>query len=970
MHPFLFAALLLGLFISAMTDSPFMMIVFGVGLFWGLRNEMSDLQRRIDKLEGAARGNVVSELGKATEVPDKLMSLAEDPYVIEEEDLEEEEGIEELNSKTTEQPNNEVIEQLSSSPTEQQKFIERDPVDWESLVFKKILPVFGVVSLVLGIGFFINWSIEKGYLDETVRILLGILFSLGLVLLGEFLREKYEDFYPLITGAGIGGLLLVTFLARSMYDLMGPMTSMVLYLLEVLLGVGLALRYDSKGLALFSFLGALVAPFLTLSDVQYPIGMMLYVLALTGGGFWLSLYKKWGSVLGLLFAGAMGYELFLISNGSIDAVPGAFLVLLFGTHLLIGSGGIVRAIREKLKVPYPLKENQNRELFEVVLFCGSLLTANVFGYVVFELQEWSYFGYWLLLQAVGLAALSIWFSRLGLEIYQKIVLIAASGFLLLGTFIEVDQVDSMFLMAMLFILEGSLLSYVGKVKQESIFTVFGRIALWGAFFWIWGIESVWQTAVAIGSLMGGYLVSNREYKTESGALWSGAAILAMTMHLFQFVLGDLVPLWSGGYEWIGYGLLFGWGVGLWMLARKTEAMLFHFFGSVVNLMVGGLVLFMSGIGGLFWGPDLMKDFPVAIGLMVLMIGVVGIAMWYLRSSFLQKTSITSRMEMAVGWGIFLVFQLFFAMWHIDVEAYGILWMLGWSVGLMLAGNYFGWTWLSNVLGVIALVLVGLVGFEIIEDFEGPSVLLALVYVAFVSWFFWSTRPKEKKESSSLLHLWATHGGILFVSFWMFQVLDQWLDHDPLSLILFGVYGLVLGWAGLTKLGRGDFRLWGWGITLCSMLWYWGVELDGNMEMLPSITAFVSIFALVVGSTLMFFWEGLLPDKDFKKVVLLTALGLGTVSAFVFGVDVLEDPVRTLFWMLYGIGFLLIGIGKEWHYFRGTGLIVLSLVIAKLYLHDLWEWEVWMRFVAFFVLGLGILYLSFYFQKNLIKKDKK
>ena len=78
-------------------------------------------------------------------------------------------------------------------------------------------------------------------------------------------------------------------------------------------------------------------------------------------------------------------------------------------------------------------------------------------------------------------------------------------------------------------------------------------------------------------------------------------------------------------------------------------------------------------------------------------------------------------------------------------------------------------------------------------------------------------------------------------------------------------------------------------------------------------------------------------------------------------------MTTLFWLAVGIGALCFGHLKSWALFRHAGLGIILFVIAKLYIIDIWEWETWMRFVAFFALGIALLLIAFYAQKFTQKK---
>ena len=940
--------------------------------------------------------------------------------------------------------------------------VHQDPYDWEGFFFRKFLPIFGVLSLVLGIGFFIGWAIKNDYLNEIGRIALGILFSLGLVGGGELMRKKYSDFYPLITGAGIAGLLVVTYLARSMYSMMGPELSFIYCLLEVTLGVVLALRYNSQGLVLFSFLGALTVPFLTDGNIEYPIGMLAYLSLLTVGGFYISLYRRWGSLLGLLLAGTLCFEVFLFSHGAILQTPEIFLAFIFGLHALIGSGGIVRALREKLTVTYPLKESQNKESFEIALFCLSLLSANILAYILFQTVGWVHFGYWLLLQALVFVGLGAGFLKAGLSFYQKIFFITASGFLLLGTFLEMQSVESWFLISILFLIEGSLLSFVGRQKKEFIFTFFGQLAIWLSFFFIWNIETLWQSAVAIIALMLAFLFTLPEKDSPASNLWVGLSLGATSLHLCYFLWYQLLGALPVDMKWLAAAILLVWGVGICLSSLRSQRIVTHTFGA---LILGGLsfviLLIFGGIGLRFGQQD-------GIGLFASVVGLTGFVTWYYRQKLTFLDTGEKALPVGFFWGLATIVTLFFAERYVHGMAQQIVFVLVALGALLRHGLRHKWKGLVDLFGMGTLFGIGFFGTSVVSDMNQWTAILAILYVAFGGWMFWESRPREGE------HIIFTHGGLLFLSIWMFQILFHWVGQEPLSIILWSLFGAGLSVLDTSLLKRPEFRLWGWAVAAFGAAWYayWLLGLASpKLFLLPATTGliFVSLvlggistsfrsdtsdtspyplltgLSLAIGSalfyifgtqifpdawtigimvawgaalgtvpffwkdkiyplwgwgvqvfaaylfwiflgdpsvsmglgslvfagahlgliynTLMLFSDGSTVSEGTKKLATVGSLLVGAFSAFVFGALLLQDPGRTVFWMLYGIVMLMVGLRKDWHYFLRTGTVILSGVIAKLYLNDLWEWETWMRFVAFFILGLGILFISFYFQKR-------
>ena len=80
----------------------------------------------------------------------------------------------------------------------------------------------GVVILVMGIGFFLKYSIDQGWLAPTARVALAILVGLGLIIGGSrLLGSLYNLLGQGLIGGGIATLYFSIFAAVNFYHLIG-----------------------------------------------------------------------------------------------------------------------------------------------------------------------------------------------------------------------------------------------------------------------------------------------------------------------------------------------------------------------------------------------------------------------------------------------------------------------------------------------------------------------------------------------------------------------------------------------------------------------------------------------------------------------------------------------------------------------------------------------------------------------------
>ncbi len=178
----------------------------------------------------------------------------------------------------------------------------------------------GVIILVMGIGFFLKYSIDEGLITPPARVALAILAGVALIVGGSrILGSAYQLLGQGLIGGGIATLYFSVYAAVNFYSLIDNTLAFVLLgLITVSAGV-LAVRFDSMLIAILGLIGGYGTPImLPSSEVQY-VGLFSYLLFLGVGTLGISLRKNWHLLnhLGLLFT----YGLVIAAlNGHHDSV--------------------------------------------------------------------------------------------------------------------------------------------------------------------------------------------------------------------------------------------------------------------------------------------------------------------------------------------------------------------------------------------------------------------------------------------------------------------------------------------------------------------------------------------------------------------------------------------------------------------------------------------------------------------------
>jgi hypothetical protein len=103
-------------------------------------------------------------------------------------------------------------------------------------------------------------------------------------------------------------------------------------------------------------------------------------------------------------------------------------------------------------------------------------------------------------------------------------------------------------------------------------------------------------------------------------------------------------------------------------------------------------------------------------------------------------------------------------------------------------------------------------------------------------------------------------------------------------------------------------------------------------------------------------------KEYKEQICALILGFSTFTIFVYGFVLLKDPIRAVYWIVYGALLLVYGLYRNDKILRYFGAGSLVFVILKIYILDIWQWEMWIRVVALSVLGIALVFASLGYQR--------
>src|SRR5262249_21557195 len=119
----------------------------------------------------------------------------------------------------------------------------------------------GVVILVMGLGFFLKYSVDKGLLPPTAQVALTIFAGVALLVPGaRMLGTAYHLLGQGLLGGGVATLYFSIFAALNYYGLIGPYTAFALMGLITVCAGAMAVRFDSMLVAVLGIIGGYGTP--------------------------------------------------------------------------------------------------------------------------------------------------------------------------------------------------------------------------------------------------------------------------------------------------------------------------------------------------------------------------------------------------------------------------------------------------------------------------------------------------------------------------------------------------------------------------------------------------------------------------------------------------------------------------------------------------------------------------------------
>jgi uncharacterized membrane protein len=256
----------------------------------------------------------------------------------------------------------------------------------EDFLIGNLLLNISIVAFVLGVGFFLKYSIDQNWIPIWGRIFIGIAIAIGMIVGAINIREKHPKlFSEVLFGGAIAILYLSIYAGFALegFAFLSFQISFISMIAITILAGTISLRFDSLTTAVFGLIGGFVTPFLINNGGANIEALMIYILILNLGVFYISFSKQW-SLLNIL-AFILTY---IIEFGTVRFSNEHFLFLLVIYSVIFVIYSIVPFIHEIRKKDIKL-DTKLTILFGANIVLYLLVTAKLFLDYGYEFKYFS-----------------------------------------------------------------------------------------------------------------------------------------------------------------------------------------------------------------------------------------------------------------------------------------------------------------------------------------------------------------------------------------------------------------------------------------------------------------------------------------------------------------------------------------------------------------------------------------------------
>jgi uncharacterized membrane protein len=269
----------------------------------------------------------------------------------------------------------------------------------ESLLGVKLFSAIAGIALVIAAIFFLKYSVEHGWLQPPIRVLIGTAVGVSLLVVCEMkAARRYPITANALDAAAIAVLFSTFFAAHALWNLIPSIAAFLLLALVTAVAVLLSIRRESLFIAVLGLLGGFATPALLSTGENKPIPLFAYLMLLNIGLAWVAYRQVWPLLTALTVVFTAIYQwiwvIKFLDAGSLPLGMGIFAVFPLAAlaGLAIARGRTLSA--ESTSADSAFEYTALSAAAMPLLFSVYLSTVPAFGN-----RPWLLFGFLLLVDA-------------------------------------------------------------------------------------------------------------------------------------------------------------------------------------------------------------------------------------------------------------------------------------------------------------------------------------------------------------------------------------------------------------------------------------------------------------------------------------------------------------------------------------------------------------------------------------------
>lgn len=197
------------------------------------------------------------------------------------------------------------------------KYEPQPDIDLEKLFGRYGTIAVASLAILMGVGTFLSWAIEHGYLGPTVRVVLGFVGAGIVAAFGIWVREKRDvNFGNVLLALSLAIVHVDAWAAGPHLQVLSTVTALAIAAVASAALAALALTSEEVTLFALGFAGALAAPFVTASEPGSIVMLLTYGWVVIALSLFAIREKGWEPVRWLTLIGATIYVLSAAQAGS------------------------------------------------------------------------------------------------------------------------------------------------------------------------------------------------------------------------------------------------------------------------------------------------------------------------------------------------------------------------------------------------------------------------------------------------------------------------------------------------------------------------------------------------------------------------------------------------------------------------------------------------------------------------------